>query len=188
MRLEDQLEKLSSLGLKLDDGITIDDLLYSYPREDYESDPFGLILLMLGSEVEREPWGRSICSRAWDLDMECILSAEDYVRIAKRFCLVAGREGALADIQCSLDFRSNIGWLEYSIDGARRRLSVRIDNDWADPEVIADVLSDLERDGKEFFSKDNGQAAVYFYLDEASALELNRLSGDALSLAFLEET
>ncbi|RFB78956.1 hypothetical protein [Methylovirgula sp. 4M-Z18] len=183
MRLEDQIEKLAALGLELDKGVTVDDLLYSYPREDYESSPFNLILLMFGSEVEREPWGRNICSRAYDLDMECISSDEDYVRIAERLCLVAGREGALADIQCSLDFKSDTGWLEYGVDDARRRRSIKIDSDWADPDVIEHVLRDLQRDGKRFFGLDNGQGSVYFYLDDATALELNRLSGDALEAA-----
>jgi len=57
MRLEEQLAKLADLGLKLDDGITVDDLLYSFGREDYEKRPFDLILFVLGIEVEREPWG-----------------------------------------------------------------------------------------------------------------------------------
>lgn len=37
MKLEQQLEKLAELGLPLNDGVTVDDLLYSFDREDYEN-------------------------------------------------------------------------------------------------------------------------------------------------------
>lgn len=65
MTLEDQLAKLADLGLKLDDGVTIDDILHSFDRDDYEERPFDLILFILGIEVERAPWGRPVCSRVW---------------------------------------------------------------------------------------------------------------------------
>ncbi|WP_279239794.1 hypothetical protein [Scytonema sp. UIC 10036] len=40
MTLEQQLEKLAELGLTLNEGVTIDDLLYSFDREDYEKNLF----------------------------------------------------------------------------------------------------------------------------------------------------
>ena len=53
MTLEQQLEKLAEFGIKLDEGITIDDLLYSFNRQDYEKQPFDLLLFVLGIEVEQ---------------------------------------------------------------------------------------------------------------------------------------
>ena len=57
MTLEEQIKELSALGLNLNDGVTVDDLLYSFDRNEYESEPFELILFVLGIEVERAPWG-----------------------------------------------------------------------------------------------------------------------------------
>ena len=73
VKLEVQLAKLAALGFKLEDGITVDDILYSFDRKDYEKEPYDLILSVLGSEVEREPWDRWICSRVWNFDTECIV-------------------------------------------------------------------------------------------------------------------
>src|SRR5260221_14678970 len=98
MTLEQQLSKLADLGLKLDDGITVDDILYSFAREDFEQRPFDLILFVLGIEVERAPWGRSVCSRVWNFDAECIATTGDYVRIVKRLCQVAGQPDRLKEI------------------------------------------------------------------------------------------
>ena len=61
MALEQQIETLAQLDLPLNDGVTVDDLLYSWERKEYENQPYDLVLFVLGSEVEREPWGRNIC-------------------------------------------------------------------------------------------------------------------------------
>ncbi len=72
MTLEQQIATLAELGLHLNEGRTIDDLLDSLPRKDYEAQPFDLILFTYGIEVEREPWGRFFSSQVWNFDTECI--------------------------------------------------------------------------------------------------------------------
>lgn len=180
MTLENQLARLAELGLTLDEGVTVDDLLYSFDREAYEGRPFDLILFMLGVEVEREPWGRPVCSRVWNFDTECIASTGDYVKIVERLCAVAGQSGRLEAVRDQVDLESGEAWLEYTIDGKRRHWAVEVNDDWADTLTLSYVLGDLERDGRRFYFKDNGQAMILFCLDPATAAELNKLSSDAL--------
>jgi hypothetical protein len=181
MTLEAQLATLAGLGLKLDDGITVDDLLYSFGREDYEERPFDLILFVLGIEVEREPWGRSVCSRVWNFDTECIGETGDYVGIVNRLCGVAGQPGLLTDVSDFVDIDAGEAWLKYTVDGNERKWTVEVNDDWADTLTLGYVMDDIERDGHRFYFKDNGQAMVLFYLDPQTATELNRLSNDALA-------
>lgn len=75
MTLEQQLAKLAELGLQLADGVHVDDLIYSFDREDFERQPFDLVLFALGIEVEREPWRRAVCERVWNFDTGCIESS-----------------------------------------------------------------------------------------------------------------
>lgn len=178
--LEQQLDKLAEFGLKLDDGITIDDILYSFPRKDYEERPFDLILFVLGIEVERKPWGRSICSRVWNFDTECICGTGDYVRIVKRLCRVAGQADYLQDVSDFVDIDSGKAWLRYKVDGTQRDWIVEVNDDWADALTLSYVMDDIERDGRRFYFKDNGQAMVLFYLDPDTAAQLNRLCDNAL--------
>lgn len=182
MTLEQQLEALSEVGLTLNDGVTVDDLLYSFDREEFESEPFDLILFVLGIEVEREPWGRPVCSRAWNLDMECIAETGDYVQIVKRLCEVAGQPSRITDIEDFVDLESGQAWLKYSVDGQARNYTVTVNNDWADPDTIAKIMADIERDGFRFYAKDNGQASIWFYLDSDTAQKLNELTNNALIL------
>ncbi|MEV4196024.1 hypothetical protein, partial [Streptomyces toxytricini] len=72
MELESQISRLAGLGLPLAAGRTVDDLLHSLPRDLFERRPYSLLLSVLGAEVEREPWGRPFCDRAWSFDTECV--------------------------------------------------------------------------------------------------------------------
>jgi hypothetical protein len=180
MTLEQQLARLAELGLKLDEGISIDDILYSFAREDYERRPFDLILFVLGIEVERAPWGRSVCSRVWNFDTECIASTEDYVSIVKRLCRVAGQPDCLKDVSDFVDIDAGIAWLKYKVGGTERNWPIEVNDDWADTLSLTYVMDDIQRDDNRFYFKDNGQAMVLFYLDPGTATKLNRLSNNAL--------
>ena len=181
MTLEEQLDKLATLGITLNDGVTIDDLIYSFDRESFESEPFDLILFALGTEVEREPWGRAVCSRAWNFDTECISQTGDYVEIVERLCVVAGQPGLISNATDLVDLDTGSAWLKYTIDGKERDRSIDVNDDWADTLTLSYVMSDIERDGKRFYAKDNGQAMILYYLNAESAAEINRLSNDALA-------
>lgn len=60
MRLEDQLAALSDLGLRMAPDRSIADLEISWPREDYESDPFRLLLSRLGGEGRARTVGPAV--------------------------------------------------------------------------------------------------------------------------------
>ena len=178
--LEQQLETLAQLGLTLNDGVTVDDLLYSWERGEYENQPFDTILFMLGSEIEREPWGRNVCDRAWNFDVECIEDTGSYVTIVRNLCRVAGTPDLISALEDFVDIEHGTAWLKYTIDGEDRHYTIAVDNDWADPETVSAVMEDIERDGKRFYGKDNGQASIWFYLDQPTADKLNALTGNAL--------
>ncbi len=181
MTLEDQLAKLGELGITLAPGITIDDVLFSFSRDDYETKPFGLILFVLGVEVEREPWGRRFCQAAWNFDTECIAGDGAYVAIARELCRVAGRPDAFSGLRDHVDLESGEAWVEYTVDGKQRRWTVEVNDDWADTLTVAYMMGDLERDDRKFRSKDNGQAMVLYYLTDADAARLSDLAGERLT-------
>lgn len=180
MRLEEQLARLANLGLELEPGITLKDILSLFDREAYEEPPFDLILFVLGTGVESASGERPVCSRAWNFDMECIGSTGDYVDIVKRLCHVAGQPDRLTDVSDFVDIDRGQAWLKYKVDATERNWPVEVRDDWADAQTISYVMGDIERDGRRFYFKDNGQAMILFYFDARTAAELNRLSSNAL--------
>ncbi len=142
--LERQLEALRRIGLTLNDGVTVDDLLYSWDRQEYESRPFDTLLFMLGSEVEREPWGRNVCDRAWNFDVECIEDTGSYVTIVENLCRVAGMPDLVSDLEDSVDIENETAWLKYTIDGRKRHFDIPADNDWIECLVLTLSLSMIQ--------------------------------------------
>ena len=182
MKLEDQLGQLSEIGLSLNSGITTNDLLLSFSREDYEEPPFDLLLFVLGSEIEEEPWGRYVCDRAWNFDVEAIEDNGSYVTIVEQFHRITGKAKHISDLTDHVDIEGGIAELQYRVDGQLKRYKPVIDDDWADPTVIEAVMNDLKQPGYEFYPKDNGQASIWFYLNEQEASELNELANNVFGL------
>jgi plasmid maintenance system killer protein len=180
LELETQLAKLAELGLVLNAGIEIEDLLYSLERSELEAKPFWPLIGLLGGEVERAPWGRRICDRVWNFDTECINGSGDYLKIARKLDLLTGNPDSLTEIEDYVDFESNTAWLEYAISDKQRHWSIELNDDWADMMTLSYVMEDLQRDGKQFYSIDNGQAMILFYLDSETATKLGDLCDEDL--------
>ena len=181
--LELQIEALKEAGLVLASGRTIDELLKSWPRADYETDPYNLILFMYGSDVEAEPWGRAFCERGWNFDMECVVEAGDYVRAFECILRTTGQEELVTLISDNFRFGTETCEIRYTIDGRERVLSAKINNDWADPEAVAAFVRDLEvaiDDGRHFWAADNGQTSILFFITDVEALKINALRAGVL--------
>lgn len=180
MQLETQLDLLARAGITLSPDATIDDLLYSFDRGAYESRPFHLLSFVLGVEVEREPWGRPFSRSAWNFDTECVHGPGAYVEIVRRLAALAGRSDALGAVTDHLDFDTGEAWLAFELDGRTQRWTVEVRDDWADTLVVSYVMAALERDGKRFYARDNGQAMVLYFLDAAAAGAVNAVAPDLL--------
>ncbi len=188
--LETQIDALKEAGLLMAPGRSIEELLTSWPRAAYESDPYLLLLVMFGSEVESEPWGRFFCERGLNFDMECLVERGDYVRAFTQVLRITGQPDLAT--QLSDDFagpgrRGEIdketARITYTMNGRPRTIIARINNDWADPDALAAFMSDIETtiaDGRHFWAADNGQAAVLFFLTDSEAARINALRDDIL--------
>jgi len=185
VKLETQLDKLAELGLVLNSGVTIDDLLDSFDRAEFEKEPFECLLFLFGTEVEREPWGRKICDRVWNFDTERITTTSDYVSIVQNLCFLSGKSDDLTDLvdYINVDYTNMAAsecWLEYTIGDCRRHWTIEANDDWVDMMTITYVMEDLQQGGKQFYAKDNGQAMILFYLDRPTAEKLSDLCDEDL--------
>jgi plasmid maintenance system killer protein len=178
LELEIQLAKLAELGLALNVGIEIEDLLYSADRSELEAEPFVPLIGLLGIEVERAPWGRRVCDRVWNFDTECINATGDYVKIVQKLVLLTGAPDYLTEIMDEVE--EDNAWMEYTIEGRRQHWSIELNDDWADMMTLSYLMEELQRDGKQFYSIDNGQAMILFYLDPETATKLGELCNEDL--------
>ncbi len=96
--LEEKLATLEKCGLTLKAPFTVDDLLKSRDREEYEKDGYESVLYGLGMTEEQEPW-RDHSGNIWNFDTEAIQDHGDYKRIAERMVELSQGGLTLQNIQ-----------------------------------------------------------------------------------------
>jgi predicted DNA-binding WGR domain protein len=144
--VEEQLENLAACGVSLAPGVSRDVLFAAYEPEDYVSEPYLLLLTVLGGEAEEEPYG-FISSDIWHFDMECIEDHGDYARIAMRMEELAAGDLPLEKIEDYVDVEEGKAWLAFRLDGRDYRREFRVDNDWVDPRALFALDTRLRRRG-----------------------------------------
>jgi hypothetical protein len=181
--LESQIESLAAAGCPLAPGVGIDDLLHSFPREEYEADPYVLLLITYGWEAEKEPYGRHYSTIATAIDMECIEGTGSYVALAEALVAVTGRQGLLTHATDAIDFGPERAAFAYTIGSQSRTLHPVVNNDWADPAVLTALMTDIETavgDGRRFYGVENGQASTWFFIQPEVADRLDALRGEPI--------
>src|SRR5687767_9979523 len=156
MNLEEQIKRLASLGIPLNDGVALDELLISNDREQYEAKPFKLLLSRMGGEVEAPPWGRRISDRVWYLDTECVHGTGAYIELAERMTIMARADERIEEIRDRVDFDEEEAWLRYVLDGEPRQIDAEIDDEWLDLEALRELAGDLESGGYRFAGAEDG--------------------------------
>ncbi len=181
--IEKQLAALAAIGIRLNRDVMIDDLLLSFPREDYERTSYDLLLFSLGSEVEAEPWGRHISDDAWNFDLECVEGPGSYGRIVENLLRLAKQPNLITQIVDEITPGAATGELHYTLKDRSRSLEVEIRDDWADGLTVAIIMGEIADaigDGRTFWGIDNGQASILFFLSDDQAAQLNRLTKNKL--------
>ena len=134
--LEAQLQTLAAHGIALRPDRTIDDLLDSWPREEYKAHPYSLLLLRLGGEVEEEPGGY-LTDHVCSFDAESIEDTCDYRFKVERLAEIAGGDLPLQGVTDAVDIEARTAHIECQLDGRSHRFEPTVNDDWFDPAVIA---------------------------------------------------
>jgi hypothetical protein len=153
--LEEKLEALASCGITLRPEFSVDDLLSSWDRTEYEEPGFSMTLVGVGMTQEEPPWTpRS--QNLWHFDTECIEDHGAYVDIAKRLIEMAAGSLPLTDIEDYVDIEEEKAWLSFKLDGELIRIDCEIDNDWVDSKVFGHFVRLLAK---------TESSKIYFYFD-----------------------
>ena len=182
--LERQIADFATAGLHLNAGVTMDDLLHSFPRGEFEATPYSLLLFMFGVEIERAPWGRPFSKVAWNFDYECIDDPGSYTAIVNQLARITGRANIVSNVADNVDLDAPAATITYTIGGARRSVEAAINDDWADAEAVHRIAEDITNaigDGRKYWAADNGQAVILFFINDETAAKVNALTKGALT-------
>lgn len=142
--LEEKLTVLARCGMDLAPPFTAEDLLTSWPREQFEKPGWSMVLFGLGMTEERRLW-RNHCENVWRFDNECIADGGDYVRKARRMSELTRGSLVLEDIRDHVDVRGQIAWLEFKWRGNQYHTDCKVNNDWFDLGIFDHFVKLLRR-------------------------------------------
>jgi hypothetical protein len=175
--LEEKIEALESCGIALRSQFSVDDLLSSWDRAEYEKPGFNLTLVGIGMTQEEPPWTpRS--DHLWHFDTECIEDHGAYAEIAERMVEMAEESLPLTDIADYVDIEEGKAWLSFKLDGETIRIDCAVKDDWVDPEVFGHFVRLLaEKDSSRlyFYYDLGGQDCIIGCLDRENYSKLRKL-------------
>lgn len=151
---EGQLRILEECGIRLADGMSTERLLAAIGGEASMNQPFVDLLCAMGDRTDaggaRSP--RFFSNNIWHLDTECIYGDGDYVYILQRMSELAGGALALTDIEDAVDVEERTAWVSFVLRTERYRWQLKIDDDWVDWQVLANLarLLDSQRSHRRF--------------------------------------
>ena len=137
--LEQKLAVLAACGLTLAPPFTVQDLLKSWSREQYEEPGFNMVLIGLAMTEEQPPW-RNHCVNAWHFDTECIEDNGSYVDIAERMAELTQGSLVLENVRDQVDIEAGIANLDFEHLGESVHIDLEVNNDWVDPKVFAHFI------------------------------------------------
>ncbi|OBA06622.1 hypothetical protein A9P44_11060 [Paenibacillus polymyxa] len=172
---EDQLNQLSELGIFMRSDLKKELLLEEILRSEYEEDPYNLLLLTLGGEVEVNGEFINVSDEIWYLDAECIEDHGDYARVITR--LENMTKLKLNKITDYVDIQNNTAWISFEYKHELIRWEMKVDEDWLDMEIFKkfNELTKTEQSMKLYITiLDQGCLVGYFYKEQV--IELNKLT------------
>ena len=171
--LEEQMQRLSEDGITLNSDITMDDIYDIDGREAFEFSAYDFLFYAYGIEAHAEPRGRYMSDSVWKFDFECIYGDDSYAHIVKQLARLSGAKDNISELTSSLNLERSTASLSYKFDGIKREYKAKLNDGWVDHDVLDAVLQDFETNTKRFYSKENFDGAILFYLDKITAKKLN---------------
>ncbi|WP_254664498.1 MULTISPECIES: hypothetical protein [Paenibacillus] len=172
---ENQLNKLSELGIFMSADLKKELLLEEFSRNEYEEDPYNLLLLTLGGEVEVNGEFINVSEEIWYLDTECIEDHGEYARIIIR--LENMTKLNLNNITDYVDIQNGTAWVSFEYMNELIRWEMKVDDDWLDMEIFKkfNELIKTEQSMKLYISILD-QGCLMGYFNKEQVIEINKLT------------
>ena len=168
---EEQLTALAGCGIRPLPTVLPSTLLRTYARDQFESEPYKLLLMVLG-----EP---GLSDDIWHLDTECIDAPGAYAAVAKRMAALA--KDALPIDHVTDDISDEEASLSFRLRGREYRWQARVDDDWIDGEILSRFVALLAQQPgnsrRYIYSNFGGQDCLIGCMTAEQRDQLNSLGG-----------
>jgi len=172
---EDQLNKLSELGIFMRADLKKELLLRGISRSKYEGDPYNLLLLTLGGEVAVNDEFINISDKIWYLDTECIEDHGDYARVIIRLGNMTKLN--LNKITDYVDIQNRTAWVSFEYMNEFIRWEMKVDDDWLDMKIFKKINELIKtKQSMKLYISILDQGCLVGYFNKEQVIELNKLT------------
>jgi hypothetical protein len=138
-----QLDGLERCGIVPNAGVGPADLLARHSEREYETDPFGLLLSVLGQE-STDAASTPLSEHVWHLRVGSITGPGDYTAIAQRMALLSQGALPITDMSDEFDWAAGVVWLRFRLRGEAFDWPARLREHWIDPNLFSRFVALLE--------------------------------------------
>ena len=181
MTLEQKIAALAEAGVVVDPERTIEEILESNDREEYEEEGFDSLLFTLANEVETGlDAGAYYTNQLYSFDTECVEGDGDYARIAMRFAEMFQGEFEIKAIADKVDWDNKTAELSFECGGKRYHRDLVMDDDWLDAkvfELFVQAENDMNSQRKIGFTDSDGQDILLCVMTPRQMKAFNKLTG-----------
>ncbi|MFC5471281.1 hypothetical protein ACFPPD_21560 [Cohnella suwonensis] len=171
---KNQINKFAELGITLNSGVELEDLLEENSEQSYESEPFDLLLLTLGGEIFKEEHFLIPSDNIWHFDTECIEDHGDYKAIIERLKKLTNLD--IHNIKDYIDIENEQAWVSFDYQNKTIKWDLNINDDWVDPEIFDKFTNLISKESdKTIVMASLGQDCLIAYMNEEKQKELNKL-------------
>lgn len=186
--IEQQIEKLAAIGVRLNPPFTAETLLEEFAREKFEERPYVGAIITMGGYKDGLPLSDNI----FHLDTESIEGSGDYAYIAERMRDLAQGDLPIENIHDHFDRENGDAWVAFDLstsglqattdDETRQKYEwhARVKEKWIDPEILSNFCALLKTRntarGYTFFDL-KGKDCLIGCATEEQLRELRRLTG-----------
>lgn len=184
--LEDKIAALAEVGVVVNLERTIEEMLESNGREEYEREGFDSLLFTLANEVETGfGAGAYYTNQLYSFDTECIEDHGDYARIAMRFAEMFRNEFEITAIADKVDLDAEIAELSFECGEKKYRMELMVDNDWLDVnvfELFIQVADDMNSKRKIGVTDPDGQDIRLSVMTPGQMNAFNKMTGQSMEV------
>ncbi|XRG79937.1 hypothetical protein V5E38_06385 [Rossellomorea sp. GAMAL-10_SWC] len=174
----EQLCELQKIGIELNSNLNEELILAEYSEEEFENEPYLLLLIALGSELELNENYNNCSNEIWYLDTECIEDTGDYVRIAERIKDLSKNYLDLKNIKDYVDIENQEASISFTLDEEEYCWKLEVNDDWIDEKIIVKFndLLEIKNSNKRVYILDlRGQDCLVGIYSKEQVKKLNNL-------------
>jgi len=148
-----------------------------FERREYEEKPYILLLIAMGSEIEKDGEFKFTSTDIWHFDRECIEDDGDYSIVMERIVELIKGELLITDIEDHIDRENEEVGLSFKLNGETYKFNLTLNDDWLNIGVFKIFSNLLEEHGSDrrFFYSDLGQGILVGAFKKEQWLSLNKL-------------